>query len=137
MDQNALVEGNGEGLLRIASAFCAKGLPISGIYLIRLASEEGHVQWVIRLLSDAYFPDLTRQMIWKLVELRRESVLPDVNSLVSFDLISSAHPEAARVCDYARQLGKLPLVIRDTMWKGLFIEYALVAQVPQAAEAVA
>jgi hypothetical protein len=76
-------------------------------------------------------------MVSKLVQLRRENALPRVSSDVRFDVIASDHLEAARVCDYARQFGELPVVIRDTMWKGLFIEYALVAQLPQVATAVA
>jgi hypothetical protein len=76
-------------------------------------------------------------MIDKLVQLRRENALPEIDPGVRFDLISSDHVEAARVIDYARQIGKLPVTIRDTMWKGLFIEYALVAQLPQATFAVA
>lgn len=137
MDQDTLVEGGGKGLARIADAFRARGLPVSGIYLIRLTSEEGYAEWVIRLLSDSKMPGLTRQMIDKLVQLRRENALPEVSPGVRFDMISSDHVEAARVIDYARQIGKLPVTIRDTMWKGLFIEYALVAQLPQATFAVA
>ena len=70
-------------------------------------------------------------MISELVRLRQQNSLPQVDSSVRFDLVSLQDTEASRVLEYARKLGDPPVVIRDAMWKGLFIEHALVAEVPQ------
>jgi hypothetical protein len=42
--------------------------------------------------------------------------------------VSLEHVEASRVIEYARRLGEPPVVIRDAMWDGLYIDYALVAE---------
>jgi hypothetical protein len=132
MDQEALVEGGADGLIRIERAFQASGLAISGIYLIRLTSHDGFEEHVIRLVSDQKTPDLTRKMIVELIKLRRNKDFPKVDPGVRFDMVSAGDLEASRIIDYARRLGGHPVVIRDAMWKGLFIEYALVAGLPQA-----
>jgi len=137
MDQIALVEGGAEGLNRIAELFRSKGVPVSGVYLIKLTSEDGFEKWVIRLIADRETPDLKRKMIHELVRLRRDSRLPRVDPSVRFDIVSSTEPEASRIVEYARQLGGPPVVIRDAAWKGLFVEYALVARVPHTSAAVA
>ncbi len=136
MDQGALVENGAEGLIRIAEAFRARGLPIAGVYLIKLTSEDGFEDWIIRLVSDQYVQNLGRRMVSELIQLRRESALPRVSPGVRFDVVSSDDAEASRVIDYTRRLGGPPAEIRDAMWRGLFIEYALVASVPQASFAV-
>jgi hypothetical protein len=133
MDQDVLVEGGAEGLDRIAEAFRSKGLPISGVYLTKLTSHDGFEEWIIRLIASARaVPDLKRQMIYALVELRRENKLPRIEAGVRFDIVDPVNGEASRIIEYTRRLGGAPALIRDTMWKGLFIEYALVASVPQA-----
>ena len=43
-------------------------------------------------------------------------------------VFKSDHLEAKRVADYTRKMKKLPLRIRDVLWDGLYIEYALVAE---------
>lgn len=116
---------------RIANAFRSKGLPVSGVYLIKLTSNDGYEERIIRLIVDRETPDLKRQMIYKLVELRREGLLPQVDLGIRFDVVTAADSEAARIIEYTRRLGGPSALIRDTMWKGLFIEYALVASVPQ------
>jgi hypothetical protein len=132
MDHDSFVEGGAIGLNRIAECFRLRGIPISGIYLIKLTAEDGFENWIIRLASDHKTPDMTRRMINELVQLRRDKALPEVDPRIRFDLVSRADPEPARVLDYAQNVGELPVTIRDAMWKGLFIEYALVASVPQA-----
>lgn len=133
MDQDVLVEGGVQGLDRIADAFRSKELPVSGVYLIKVTSHDGFEEWIIRLIaSRRVVPDLKRQMIFALVELRREAALPRIEAGIRFDIVDAANDEASRIIEYTRRLGGPPTVIRDTMWKGLFIEYALVADVPQA-----
>ena len=131
MDQDVLVEGGTTDLNRIANAFRSKGLPVSGVDLIKLTSNDGYEERIIRLIVDRETPDLKRQMIYKLVELRREGLLPQVDLGIRFDVVTAADSEAARIIEYTRRLGGPSALIRDTMWKGLFIEYALVASVPQ------
>lgn len=133
MDQDALVDGGVEGLARIAEAFRSKGLPVSGVYLIKLTSHDGFEAWIIRLIADRVrvVPDVKRQMIFALVELRRENALPRIETGVRFDIVDTKNDEASRIIEYTRGLGGPPAVIRDAVWKGLFIEYALVASVPQ------
>ena len=136
MDQNALVEDGDEGLIRILEAFASRGLNYTGIYLIALISNEGAVDNVIRLISASDLPNQNRDMIYELVRLRRDNKLPWVDTKVRFSVVSESDMEAARLIDYVQQLGKVPTIIRDSMWKGLFIEYALVAKIPQSDFAV-
>jgi hypothetical protein len=137
MDQDVLVEGGASGLLRIQQAFQSKGLRVVGIYIIKLTSHDGYEERVIRLVCDPENGDLTRAMIGQLVELRRDKEFPKVDTGVRFTVVGTNDMEAARIIDYAKQLGGPPVVIRDAVWHGLFIEYALVASVPQADYAVA
>ena len=132
MDQVALVEGGAEGLKRIAETFRSKGIPVSAVYLIKLTSEDGFEDRIIRLVADRRTIDLNlkRKMIYELVRLRRDNELPWIDPSVRFDIISSMDPEASRIIDYARRLGGPPVVIREATWQGFFIEYALVASVP-------
>ena len=76
-------------------------------------------------------------MIYKLVRLRRDGKIPELDRDVRFDIVSADDAEASRVIDYARQYGVLPVVIHDAMWKGMFIEHAIVAEVPTAASVLA
>lgn len=131
MDPLSLVEGGAEGLVRIAEAFRAKRLKISGIYLIKQTGHAGDERWVIRLLTDEKSPHVKRNMIAALIDLRREETLPWIDDSVHFDIVHINDPEPIRVIQYARALGGPPVLIRDAMWQGLFIEYALVALVPE------
>lgn len=142
MDQTALVdggliEGGAEGLTRIAQAFRSRGIDVSGVYLIKLTSGDDSTDWVVRLVTSQQSPGAVRKMISELVQLRRENALPLMDPRVRMDIVSSEDPEAARVMDYARRLGSIPTIIRDVMWNGLFIEYALVAMIPHPNMAVA
>jgi hypothetical protein len=130
MDQDTLVDNGSEGLNQIAQAFRTKGIAVSGVYLIKLTSHDGFEEWIIRLIVETVWPDLKRKMISELVRLRRDNMLPRTLEGVRFDIVSAADAEASRVIEYVRLLGGPPVVIRDTVWKGLFIEYALVASIP-------
>jgi hypothetical protein len=134
MDQVAVVDGDANGLLEIMEAFKARGLPVEGVYLIVLTSDDGFVERIIRLVVPHRSHDLNHRMIAELVKLRRQGKLPRVDESVRFSLISADDPEADRVADYARRIG-VPGTVQDVMWRGLFIEYALVAKVPQMAAA--
>ncbi len=136
MDQVTLVDGGAEGLNRIAEAFRSRGIPVAGVYLIKLTSEDGFEEWIIRLVADREKPDIKRKMIYELVRLRRDSQLPTVDPGVRFDIVSQTEPEASRIIEYAQRLGGPPVIIRDAVWKGLFVEYALVASVPHANVAI-
>jgi hypothetical protein len=50
MDNDTLVAGGAGGLDRIAECFRLKGIPVSGIYLIKLTAENGFEDWIIRLV---------------------------------------------------------------------------------------
>jgi hypothetical protein len=76
-------------------------------------------------------------MIVALIDLRREQALPRIDELVGFHIVDVDDPEASRVLDYAQRLGGPPVIIRDAMWQGLFIEYALVAMLPDRKAAAA
>lgn len=131
MDPLSLVEGGAEGLIRVVEAFRAKRLKVSGIYLIRQTGHAGDERWVVRLLTDEKSPQMKRSMIAALVGLRRERALPWIDDAVQFDIVHVDDPEPARVIQYAQALGGPPVLIRDAMWQGLFIEYAFVALVPK------
>jgi hypothetical protein len=137
MDQVTLVEDGAEGLNRIAEVFRSRGVPVTGVYLIKVTSQDEFEHWIIRLVVDRKTPDLTRKMIHELVRLRRDNQLPKVDPSIRFDIIPRTESEASRIIDYARSLGGPPVLIRDASWKGLFIEYALVASVPSTNVAVA
>lgn len=131
MDSLFLVAGGVDGLVRIAEAFRSRGLEVSGIYLIKRTGYEDDEKWIIRLISDQKSPDLNGQMIKALVSLERDRALPLIDPLVRVHIAPSDDPEAARVIDYTHRLGGAPAIIRDVMWQGLFIEYAVVALVPE------
>jgi len=61
------------------------------------------------------------------VPLRRERALPRTDNSVRILIPHVDDIEASRGIDYAQRLGRPPVIIRDAMWPGLFIEYAVVA----------
>jgi len=137
MDPGSLVEGGWEGLVRIANAFRSSGLPLTGIYLIKRSLPDGDEEWVIPLVSDEKDPALARRMVDELIRLRRDQALPWIDPAVRIKIANSDDPEVSRVIGLAQRLGEPPIMIRDTMWDGLFIEYAMVALVPERAVAAA
>ena len=130
MDPLSLVEDGVKGLTRIADAFRSRGLRFVGLYLIKDTGHAGDETLTIRLITDVKGPDEKRKMIATLVDLRRERALPWIDSSIGFDLVHIDDPEASRVIEYAQRLGGPFAIIRDTMWQGLFIEYAAVAVIP-------
>jgi hypothetical protein len=62
--------------------------------------------------------------------LRRDQKLPRVSDRIRFDYVPAGHPEAQRVIDYAQAMNERPVVIDGVFWKGLFLEYVLVASYP-------
>jgi hypothetical protein len=137
MDPLSLVTGGAEGLVRIAEAFRSKRVAVLGIYLIKQTGHDDDERFTIRLVTDERSPHLERRMIYALIDLRRENALPWIDGSVRFDIVHIDDAEPSRVLEYAQQFDSLPVVIRDVMWKGLFIEYALVAVLPERAAVAA
>ena len=137
MDPNVLVEGGAEGLVRIADAFRKGGFQVSSVYLLKLVTPDGDERWTVTLVSEDKRPDLNGAMIRHLVQLEHDGALPRIDSWVRFRAATFDDPEASRVIDYAQQFNRLPVLIRDVMWQGLFIEYALVALAPERETAAA
>ena len=137
MDPLSLVEGGADGLVRIAEAFRGKRLNVSGIYLIKMTGHAGDERWVIRLVTEEKSPHVKRRMIVALVSLRREGALPRIDDSVLLDTVHVDDFETVRIVQYTEALGGPPAVIRDVMWQGLFIEYAVVALVPERETAAA
>jgi hypothetical protein len=128
MDQNTLLEGGSDGLVAVANAFREDGFLVKAIYLVKRTSVDGYTDWVINAVLSPFNLGMDREFIYKLVRLRREKKLPFIDRMVRVNGVSPEHVEASRVIEYARRLGEPPVVIRDAMWDGLSIEYALVAE---------
>lgn len=126
MDQNTLVEGGDKGLLTIAEAFKNEGFPVAAIYLAKRTSIDGYMEWVVPVVLSPFPHADRRRFIDVLVQLRRAKKLPFIDRSVRIDAVPPDHVEASRIIAYANQLGDLPLVIRDVLLDGVFIEYALV-----------
>lgn len=131
MDPLLLVEGGVDGLVRIAEAFRSKRVNVSAVYLIKVTGHAGDERWVIRLVTDEKSPHVRRNMIVALIGLRREEALPRIDDSVRVDIVHIDDPEPMRVIQYAQALGGSPVIIKDSMLQGLFVEYALVALVPE------
>lgn len=131
MDSIGLVEGGVEGLVRIAVAFRAAGIPVTGVYLIKFTTDDNEDQWVLRLVVQETSADLDRRMVTQLVALQRDRALPLIDPLIRIHIAASDDAEVSRVLDYAERLGGPPVIIRGVMWQGLFIEYAVVALIPE------
>jgi hypothetical protein len=127
MDPNALVEGGVAGLLRIEKAFKDSGAKVEGLYLVLLrSSDDDSTECVLRVITD----EPKRDMIVRHVRLRRDHKLPWVSDSVRFSYVRPDDIEAARVIDYAQAMNDHPVVIEGVFWKGLFLEYVLVASYP-------
>jgi hypothetical protein len=134
MDPNTLVEGGVAGLLQIEKVFKDAGAKVDGIYLVLLrSSEDDSTEWVLRMITD----EPKRDMIVHHVRLRRDHMLPWVSNRVRFDYVPRDHIEASKVMDYAQAMNERPLVIEGVFWKGLFLEYVLVASYPERSTAAA
>ncbi len=128
MDSLELVKCSVDDLKQIASALRSVGVDVQGIYLIKLTSVEGHVEHLVRVICDVGGMKFdSRDFVHKVIELRRTGKLPDIDDSIRIDCLRSDDLEAKRVADYTRKMKKLPLRIKDVFWDGLYIEYALVA----------
>ena len=137
MDQNTLVEGGDAGLVSIANAFSASGFPVKAIYLVKRTSVDGDVDWVIPVVLATFRPGSDRDFIYELARLRRDKKLPFIDEQVRINAVPADHIEASRVIDYATRLGEPPIVIRNAIWDGLYIDYALVTKYPPSTTAAA
>jgi len=137
MDQNTLVEGGDAGLRAIADQFRRSGFPVDSIYLVKRTSVDGGVDWVVNAVVSPFRPGLDRDFLYQLVRLRREDRLPFVDEQVRLNAVSPDHVEAKRIIDYARRMGEPPVVIRNVLWDGLYIDYALVAEYDRTTAAAA
>lgn len=137
MDWPTLVTGGVEAISDVARQLNSRGIPVVGIYLLNWTSPDGDDRWTLRMVSTENSDELNLRMITQVVALRRDGALPYIDSAVSFDIVSEDDPEASRIMDYVQRLGGAPQIIRSAMWHGLFIEFAVVAMVPERAVAAA
>lgn len=133
MDTGQLVAGGAKGLAKVAELAREAGLPIYGVYLIKTTSDEGGVYWNLRLIS----PVRSRTVIEEIVRLRSAGSLPAMDFGVRIKGVPLDDPEARRVIAYAERAGELPVEIIDTPIDGLFVEYALVADLKRPEKAAA
>lgn len=125
--------GGAEGLRRIAEALRAEGIGVDGIYLIKLVSDEGDVDWVLRIVTCRK----SREVVLKVFDLRRAGRIPDFGGKVRIDPVPATHPEASRIIAYARRFADLPVEIETVILDRMLIEYALVAELARAGAAAA
>jgi hypothetical protein len=125
--------GSGAELRKIAAALRADKFPIEAVYLIKLESDEGYVDWVIRLVARAKL----REATFKALELRRAGKFPAFGRQFRIDAIRPDHPEASRVIAHAQRYGYAPVEFEGVLLDGLLVDYALVADFPGAHEAAA
>jgi hypothetical protein len=102
------------------------GVDVQGIYFLKLTTDDDSVFWNIRAVT-AHDP---RDFIFKFVELQNAGKIPPIDSDIRIKAVRPDDPEAERVLEYARQFREAPVVISNAAWKGLYIEYALVAEAP-------
>jgi hypothetical protein len=125
--------GGVAGLKQIADALRAEGFPVDAIYLIKLVSVEGEVDWVIRVVTRGRSKDA----ILKIFELRRAGRIPLFGGRLRIDAIAPDHPEASRVIAYARRFGRPPVEIDTVLLDGMLVTFALVADFRDADAAAA
>lgn len=128
-----LVTLDASDIRRVADAFRRAGVDVEGAYLIKVTSIEGSVFWSIKIVTR----NDPRDFIYKLVDLRRKSMLGKAQDGIAINPEKPTSIEASRVLNYAAQFGKAPVTIRGVYWNGLFIEYALVVEGPGLDRAVA
>ena len=132
------VSGLRPDCVQIASALRSVDVEVQGIYLIRLTSVEGYVEDLVRVVCDVGGKKFdSRDFVHKVIELRRNGKLPELDQSIRIDCIRNDHLEAKRIADYTRKMKKLPLRIKDVFWDGLYIEYALVAEMSEVNEQAA
>lgn len=132
-----MVEGGSKGLVRMAEAFRRSGFPVRAIYLVKRTTTDGEIDWVLNVVLSPFKPSDDRELVYALVRLRRDKKLPRIEEDVRVNAVAPDDVEASRVIEYARRLGEAPVVIRNTYWDGLYIEYALVAEYDHSTAAAA
>src|SRR5205823_5562289 len=133
MDTGELVEGGAAGLAKITRVLEDAGVNVIGAYLIRVTATDGTEDAALRIVTN----DDGREVLYKYVRLRRDSLFPAISDYVSMTPVHAGDVEAARVLDYARQMGNPPVKIRGVLWRGLYIEDALVVKYPMPEAAAA
>jgi hypothetical protein len=133
MDSSALVEDGAAGIERIVARLEERGVQVPGAYLIQVIGAESFEEFNLRIVTN----DDPRDVLYKYVALRRDGLLPWISEDVTMTPVSPGNIEASRVLDYARQIGRLPTRIRGVVWKGLYIEDAIVVRYPLSERAAA
>jgi hypothetical protein len=133
MDTGELVEGGAAGLGAIVNALERAGVNVIGAYLIRITATDGFEDASLRIVTN----DDGREVLYKYVGLRRDGAFPKISGDVTMTPVRPSDIEASRVLDYARRIGNPPVKIRGVLWRGLYIEDALVVKYPISEPAVA
>jgi hypothetical protein len=128
-----MVRCSADDLLRISQEMKRVGVDVQAIYFLKVTSNEDSVFWNIRAVTthDPY------DFVYKFSELQSAKKIPPMDSDIRIKAIRPDDPEAERVLEYARQFREAPVVISNVAWKGLYIEYALVAEAPGLEKAAA
>ncbi len=124
MDTNLLVAGGDEGLRRIAEGLERNGVRLNGAYAIRVTTPDGVAYVHFTVVTD----DDPRTVIFKYGDLRKRNIVPSLASHVRFSPRRSNYVEADRVLDYARKVGSPIVRITNVIWRGLYIEDAVVVK---------
>lgn len=122
MDTGSLVAGGTSGLQAIVNALEGQGINVAAAYLIRITAADGFQETDFRIVTE----DDGHDVLYKYVKLRRDGALPDVSEEITLTPVGLNNAEATRVLDYARRIGKPPVSIQGVVWKGLYIEDAVV-----------
>src|SRR3954469_5377471 len=133
MNTSELVDGGADGLRRVAELVREAGIPVEAAYLIKQTAEDGSVSWNLRVVT----PERSLKVIQTIVALRRDSRLPRIDPQVGIQGVTADNVEASRVLAYAKRAFERPVEIISTPIDGLFVEYALVADVPAASDRAA
>ena len=121
-----MVTCTADDLLRLSKELKRSGVDVRAIYFIKVTTIEDSVFWNIRVVTD-HDP---RDFFYKLWELRKAGRIPSIDPDIRIKAVRPNSIEAQRVLEYARQFRVAPVVISNVAWKGLYIEYALVAEAP-------
>ena len=121
-----MVTCTAEDLFRISNALKESGVDVRAIYFIKVTTVEDSIFWNIRVVTDHD----SRDFFFKLWELRKAGRIPSIDPDIRIKAIRPNSIEAQRVLEYALQFRMAPVVISNVVWKGLYIEYAIVAEAP-------
>lgn len=125
MDTAALVRT--DDLVRLVDVLEKHKVPVEGAYLIKLTSEDGYEDFVFRVVT----PMPSHPFVFKLVELRRDGMLPEIDQRVRVSAERPGSPEATRILGYAAEVGAPVVTIKGAGLHGLFVEDAVVVKWPE------